>query len=147
VRHHHGREVVGADPEPGQRATDHRRRGCGPGFHQARPIAPDQVARGDPAVSGHPGIDLEHLVTQRRDIRIRRFFFHRVIVADGQDQPDGPNVRRTSPVRGLGPNEVDLRGTRSPWAAIWMTVWNEGGLQMMAVAPVLAAARTASAAS
>ena len=59
----------------------------------------------------------------------------------------GPNVRRTSPVRGLGPNDVDLRGTRSPCAAIWMTDSNEGALQMMAVAPVPAAALTASAAS
>ena len=55
--------------------------------------------------------------------------------------PAGPNVRRTSPVRGLGPNDVDLRGTRSPCAAIWMTASNEGGLQITAVAPGAGAPR------
>jgi hypothetical protein len=47
----------------------------------------------------------------------------------------------------LGPNDVDLRGTRSPCAAIWMTDSNEGGLQITAVAPVSMATLTASAAS
>ena len=47
--------------------------------------------------------------------------------------PFGPNVRRTSPVRGLGPNEVDLRGTRSPSAAISMTASKVTGFEMTAV--------------
>jgi hypothetical protein len=80
MRHDHGRQVTGADPEPGQRVPDHRRRGRGPGFHQARPVAPDQVPRRDPLVPGHAGVDLEHLVTQRGDVRR---FVHRVILADG----------------------------------------------------------------
>ncbi len=142
VRHHHGGEILGGDPELGQGVAYHRGRRRGPGLHQARPVAADQVSRRDPVVPRHPGIDLEHLMAQRRNV-----FVHRVIVADGRPQSAGPNVRRTSPVRGLGPNDVDLRGTRSPCAAIWMTASNEGGLQITAVAPVLVAARTASAAS
>ena len=42
---HDGGQVVGADPEPGQCVTDHRRGRRGPGFHQARPVGPDQVRR------------------------------------------------------------------------------------------------------
>ena len=38
----------------------------------------------------------------------------------------------------MGQNDVDLRGTRSPCAAIWMTASNDGGLQITAVAPVFA---------
>lgn len=40
----------------------------------------------------------------------------------GRDHEQGPKVRRTRPVRGFGPNDVDLRGTRSPCAAIRATV-------------------------
>src|SRR5580693_2614178 len=163
MRHHDGREVGGADPEPGQGVTYHRRGRGGPGFHQAWPLAPDQVAGRDPVIPGHPGIDLEHLVSQRGDVRclrVRDAFVHPSIVPDranpssdrphiGRDfssvrpQSDGPNVRSTSPVRGLGPNDVDLRGTRSPCAAIWMTASKESGLEMTAVAPVPDVAYTA----
>jgi hypothetical protein len=66
VRDHHGGEVAGADPERSQRVTDHRRGRRGPRFHQARPVAPDQVAGRDPLVPRHPGVDLEYLVPERR---------------------------------------------------------------------------------
>jgi len=66
----------------------------------------------------------------------------------------GPKVRRTRPVRGLGPKEVDLRGTRSPCSAIPLTASNGTGFKMTAVprpgqgAPASApTAATASAAS
>ena len=78
VRDHDGGEVPGADPEPGQGVADHRGGRRGPGLHQARPVAADQVARRDPVVPGHPGIDLEHLMPQRGNSVV-----HRVIVADG----------------------------------------------------------------
>jgi hypothetical protein len=77
VRHHDGGEIPGADPEPGQGVADDRGRRRGPGLHQARPVAADQVARGDPVVPGHPGIDLEHRMTQRGNGLV-----HRLIVAD-----------------------------------------------------------------
>jgi hypothetical protein len=65
VRDHDRGQVARADPEAGQGVADDRRGRRGPRFHQARPVAPDQVARGDPVVPGHPGVDLEHLVPER----------------------------------------------------------------------------------
>ena len=96
VRHHHGREIAGADTEPGQGVTDHRRRGRGAGLYQARAVAPDQVARRDPVVPGHAGIDLVHLVPQRSDVRARRSLVHRVIVADGQRRAAKPGPAEAS---------------------------------------------------
>jgi len=64
-----------------------------------------------------------------------------------EGNPPGKNIRRTRPLRGLGPNEVDLRGTRSPCRAISVTAANGTGLEITAVPPPLIAAETASAAS
>ena len=75
---HDGGQVVGADPEPGQCVTDHRRGRRRPGFHQARPVGPDQVAGRDPVVSGHPGVDLEYLVPEIGDVRRFDSFSHAV---------------------------------------------------------------------
>src|SRR5207237_9688064 len=58
------------------------------------------------------------------------------------------NERSTSPVRGLGANEVDLRGTRSPCAATSRTTSADSGGQMTAVRSAdLAAECSASSAS
>jgi hypothetical protein len=67
VRDHDRRQVVGPHPEPGQGVADHRGRRRGSRLHQARPVPPDQVAGGDPFVPGHPGVDLEDLVSQGGD--------------------------------------------------------------------------------
>ena len=56
-------------------------------------------------------------------------------------------VRRTRPVRGFGPKDVDLRGTFSPCAAMSITAASGIGLQMTAVPPESVAIRTASPAS
>ena len=48
------------------------------------------------------------------------------------------NERSTRPVRGLGANEVDLRGTRSPCAATSRTSSADSGGQMTAVPPAAA---------
>ncbi len=92
MRDHDGREVGGADPESGQGIANHRRGRRGPRFHQARPLAPDQVAGRDPVIARHPCIDLEHLVPQRGDVRClgRIRFVHRIIVPDRTD----PRSRR-----------------------------------------------------
>ena len=130
MRDYDGGEVVRANPEPGQGVTNQRRRRRGARFHQARTVAPDQVTGRDPVVPGHPGVDLEHLMPERRDARRSDSICHAAIVpqsgrrrtltggaaAAPRVSRDGPNVRRTRPVRGLGPNDVDLRGTRSPLA-------------------------------
>ena len=50
-------------------------------------------------------------------------------------------------MRGLGPNEVDLRGTRSPSAATAVTSAADTGLQITAVPPLSAAAAIAAWAS
>src|ERR1700733_5630486 len=97
MRHHDGREGGGADPEPGQGVTYHWRGRGGPGFHQARPLAPDQVAGRDPVIPGHPGIDLEHLVSQRGDVRFLRVrdpFVHQTIVP-GRAYPARTDLSRT----------------------------------------------------
>src|SRR5580704_11140076 len=65
----------------------------------------------------------------------------------GAARPHGSNVLSTSPVRGLGPNDVDLRGTRSPCAATSLTAASGIGLQMTAVPPASSAIRIASPAS
>jgi hypothetical protein len=63
------------------------------------------------------------------------------------DQPRA-NVRITRPVRGLGANDVDLRGTRSPCAASSRTSSADSGGQMTAVPPGgVTLARSASPAS
>ena len=54
------------------------------------------------------------------------------------------NSRSTSPVRGLGPNEVDFRGTIAPCAATSYTSAADIGAHSTATAPgVACAARTA----
>lgn len=57
------------------------------------------------------------------------------------------NVRRTRPVLGFGPKEVDLRGTRSPPAATASTSSTASGLRSTAVPPVRMASRTAASVS
>jgi hypothetical protein len=64
VGDHDRGQVGGTDAEPGQGIADQRRRRRGPGFHQARPLAADQVARGDLLVPGHERVDLVPVVTQ-----------------------------------------------------------------------------------
>lgn len=54
------------------------------------------------------------------------------------------NARSTRPVRGFGPNDVDLRGTRSPYSAIVRTASNGTGFRITAVpAPAAPTASTA----
>ena len=57
------------------------------------------------------------------------------------------NARMTRPVRGFGPNDVDLRGTRSPFAATVYTSAADIGAQITAVPPDLPASAIAVAAS
>ena len=143
--------------------------GAVPGLDQARPVAADQVARGDPVVPGHPGVDLEHLVAQVGDhvARVRHdgmisgpvpagagsgsFRLSRLLRLEGGVRPQAQsfasnrlasppvqlsaNVRITIPDRGLGPNEVDLRGTIRSWAATAYTSAADIGEASTAVRP------------
>src|SRR6185437_5448841 len=99
----------------------------------------------DPVVPGHPGVDLEHVVAEVGDHVVR-------VGHDGHDlsrrAAGGPpsresmppvqlsaNVRITIPDLGLGPNEVDLRGTIRSCAATAYTLAADIGEHRTAVRP------------
>ena len=96
VRDHHGRQVAGPDPERGQCPPHDRGRRGGPGLDQARTAAPDQVPGGDSRVPGHPGVDLEDLVTEIGDVRL--VAIHPVIVLYSPNRHAGM-YKSASPAR------------------------------------------------
>jgi hypothetical protein len=71
VRDHDGGEVIRADPQPAEGIAHHRGRRRRARLDQARAVALDQVTCRDSLVAGHPGVDLEHPVSQISDIRSR----------------------------------------------------------------------------
>jgi len=105
VRDHHRRQVLRADPQGGQRVTDHRRRRRGARLHQARPVAENQVAGRDALVTGHPGIDLVHIIPELGNAGGLRSVLSRV---HATMVPDGAG-RRRCPHRASGPAALVLR--------------------------------------
>lgn len=73
--------------------------------------------------------------THRHRRRSGATFWYRDYRTDASPQPVA-KVRRTRPVMGLGPKEVDLRGTRSPPAAMASTSSTASGFRITAVPPV-----------
>jgi hypothetical protein len=91
MRDHDGGEVIRADPQPAEGVPHYRGGRRGARLDQARPVTLDQVTCRDSLVAGHPGVDLEHPVSQIGDIRslsarrrrlTRDLFFHIPIIPD-----------------------------------------------------------------
>src|SRR5262249_25982595 len=106
-------QVPWPDAHAGECVPDHRRRRRGTRLDQARPLRPDQVARGDLVMAGHPGVDLEHLVPERG---------HAVgggapSLAHGVIVPDGDETDPVSRWRWAGTPEWGRRASRISGAA------------------------------